>query len=458
MENKRLNIAIGKIGKSIKVDGWNILGSQSAPIIFYSSISKLNPQIMFYIIGTNDIHKLSPELYNKLFPNKNVISCYEDKELNSKYDDETKYQIPYEYLIKNDIHLDAALIFSGMASENCNIPNFLPQKSHPELLSKPLQCFKNYAGNIINVLNKTNVPVYTIAEDPRHVICRARDLYNREKLIFSQANLNDMEVEHIYDLSDLTKLTISKLNARYYHTEKIFLMGETHNWKNDIDFNKKDGGIIMLMNGHGTSKINGANVPDGRLPFVKEWVFDLFENTEFKDCKVYGKWSDNLHNSDNRFIAKPMYELKDELLHAKYTLVYSIQPGFVTVKPFEMLRWGIIPFLHPDYDLNHLLNFPEYLYIKDKNDFVNKINYLESNQDAYYNLLNECLNLIKDSYIDGTFLNNLIIGKIYNDLGLLYNNIIIGLSDNDKISHFSKGISESNVYSTNIISKAKELF
>lgn len=458
MNNKSLNIAIGKIGKSMKSKAWTILGSESAPIIFYSSLSKLNPQINFYIIGTNDIHKLNKESYDKLFPNHNVISCYEDNDLNSKYNDDNKYQIPYDYLIKNNIKLDAALIFSGMASENCNIPNFLPQKSHPELLSKPLQCFKNYAGNIIYVLNKTNVPLFTIAEDPRHIICRARDLYNRERLIFSQANIIDMPVEHIYDLNDLTKLTTSKLNAEYYHTEKIFLMGESQNWKNDIDINKKDGGLIMLMNGHGTSKLNGANIPDGRLPFVKEWVFDLFENSNFNDCIIYGKWSDELHKSDNRFICKPMTELKDELMHAKYTLIYSIQPGFVTVKPFEMIRWGIIPFLHPDYDPEHLLNFPDYLYIKDKHDLIVKIKYLEENQDEYKSLLNECLDLIKPSYIDGTFLNNIIVDRIYKELNLNYNKIKIGLNDSDKISRFSSGIIESKVIDNNIIIKSKELF
>ena len=431
-DNKHLNIGIGKIGKSIKTKGWSILGSESAPIIFYSSIAKLNPQISFYIIGLNDVHKLDETTYDKLFPYHNVISCYEDDEINSKYNTDTKYQVPYEYLKKHNITLDAALIFMGMAS-NCNVPNFLTKKDDPTLKLRPLECFKNYAGNIIYTLNETNTPLFTIAEDPRHVVCRGKDLMNREKLIFSQADIDNMPIEHIIDKSDVTKTKISNINARYYHTEKIFLMGETSNWKDDIDIRKKDGGMIMLMNGHGTSKINGGSVIDGRLPFVKEWIFDLFGD----DCKIYGKWSDKLHASDNRFIAKPMTEMKDELQHAKYTLIYSIQSGFVTVKPFEMIRWGIIPFLHPDYDPKHILNFPEFLYIKDKKDLKNKIEYLENNFDEYKKLFYECLDLIKPSYIDGTFLNNLIIGKIYNDLGYTYNNVEKGLDDTNKVSRFN---------------------
>ena len=40
-------------------------------------------------------------------------------------------------------------------------------------VSKTLYQFKRYAGPIIHFLNETNVPMFTISEDPRHIQLKA---------------------------------------------------------------------------------------------------------------------------------------------------------------------------------------------------------------------------------------------------------------------------------------------
>ena len=123
-----------------------------------------------------------------------------------------------------------------------------------------------------------------------------------------------------------------------------------------------------------------------------------------------------------------MIELNDILKDARYSLVYSQIKNFVTVKPWEMIANGIIPFIHPDYDPEHILCLPDYVYIKDPEDLKNKIIELDNNDDLYLKVIKNCMNCIKEEDRNGTFINNFIMTTIANDLGFEYepkNNIEI---------------------------------
>ena len=80
----------------------------------------------------------------------------------------------------------------------------------------------------------------------------------------------------------------------------------------------------------------------------------------------------------------------------------------------------MIPFIHPDYDKDHLLNLPEYVYLKDPEDLKNKIAELDANPEMYKKLLNDCMDMIKPEYLDGSDLNNFIFSKIGENLGYEY--------------------------------------
>ena len=63
---------------------------------------------------------------------------------------------------------------------------------------------------------------------------RAKDFYNRERIIFTQINGEFESIPHVQSETDLTmKRTTHK--AKYSHLEKIFLMGLDENWRDNIN-------------------------------------------------------------------------------------------------------------------------------------------------------------------------------------------------------------------------------
>ena len=418
--NERKNILIGKIGKAVKMKNIHIETGGGADLVLYSTMARMCPEYNFYFIGPNELHKCSEEEYDKLFPNHNVYSAW-TVESRKNMD----YQAIVDYFTKNNVTPDFAIVFVGMCS-NVNIKGFLKKKDGTDY--SPLICFQNYTAPILYALNKIGCPVYTLAEDAKYITINARDLYNRERIIFSQIS-GDFETNCLHITSEddckMEHMIKTTHHVKYAHIEKIFLMGLLDNWKDNIDFDakfkSKVNPLIILSNGQGTGKINSSgNNASSRLPEYKKYIMDNFKGTKFENTMIYGNWPDEVMAEYPNIKNVSMFDLGEEVSGAKYTLVYSQIPGFVTCKPYEMLTFGLLPFIHPDYDCYHLLDFPEYLYVKDPEDFKNKINELESNPQKYIDLMNECFKLIKPEYLDGSFLVNGIFGNIAKDMGWNY--------------------------------------
>ena len=285
------NILIGKIGKSIKFKHLDIRTGGDACMIFYSSIARMNPEYNFFWIGPNQMNKLSDEEYDYIFPNHNVYSAYD-----SNYEDPNHH--PFYPIIKyfkdNNIKIDFALLMSGMCS-GINVPNFLRSPKTGEYV-KILNAFKNYCGPYIYTLNQTGVPFYLISEDARYITTNASDLYNRERIIFTQTNGYFEPIEHITSETDWTKTT-EKIKCIYGYVERIFMMGLDKNWKENIDIdrklNSKGNRLIVISNGCGQKDINRANGgKSSRLPGYKKYIIDNLKGTEFENTKIYGQWDD----------------------------------------------------------------------------------------------------------------------------------------------------------------------
>lgn len=419
--NETKNILIGKIGKAIKVKNIHIETGGGPDLLLYSSMSRMCPEYNFYFIGTNELHLLNEQEYDKLFPNHNVFSAW-TPEVRKKQD----FSLITKYFEDRNIKVDFAIIFVGLVG-NVNIPNFI-EKVHGGGYCKPLMCFEGYCAPIIYTLNHIGCPLYTLAEDARYITINAKDLYNRERIIFTQIN-QDFEVGlskgHIKSETDHT-LIKTKCRGKYAHMEKIFFMGLDENWKDKIDIDykfspeNKEEPVIVLSNGCGTSKLNCSGNNSSRLPEYKKYIIDNFKGTPYENTKIYGSWDDEIYEQYPQIQKKMILELGKEIKGAKYMLVYSQTPGFVTAKPWEMIILGILPFLHPDYDCHNLLKFPEYLYLKDEKDFLNKINELEANPQKYKDLMKELQDMLKPEYFDGSFLINGIFGNIAKDLGFKY--------------------------------------
>tara|TARA_R100000805_G_C3607971_1_gene108442 strand:+ start:103 stop:1398 length:1296 start_codon:yes stop_codon:yes gene_type:complete len=413
-----MKIGIGKMGKSMlfSQSKWGLIGGDAAPSILYTSLASINPNITFYIVGRSDFSKLTNEEKSRLFPNNNVIDCWSEADMKNAH---SKFHAPLEYVNKHNIKLDAFVMMSGMCS-SVNMNDMIWSVKNPGKYSKTLYQFHHYAGPIIHFLNMTQVPMFTISEDPRHIRLNAKDLFNREKFCLSQEN-SVQKVKHIVNYDDQSTVEYD-IPVKYGQTEKIFLIGETK--RNTLEL-KKDIPITMFMNSH-TMKSK-----ETRKPFIDEYI-----HSNFPDSKVYGKWPKELLESDNRYEAIRMGDIMDEVLRTKYTLVVSIKPGFVTCKPWEMINFGIIPFLHPTYDTNNLLGFPEWLHVKDANDFKNKVEFLENNPDKYMKLRELLQDMLEPEFYDGTYMNNLIMSNVCNMIGKEYENANQGTSV--KMSSFSE--------------------
>lgn len=414
------NIVIGRTGLTIKFKGIKI-GTQTAcdtDMMVYSMLSQMNPDFNFYFIGPTDLYKLTEEEYNEIFPYHNVFSAWTNDLRKSK-----DFSKIIKYFEDNNIKIDFALINTGGSSQAC-VPNFYPKKdgSKRSLLLSQLY----YMAPYVYTLNKLGCPIYCMADDARNVLLNFRDLYNRERKVFTQANYKLKTITHITSETDFT-LKTDLIDCIYAHIERIDLIGMPDNWKDRIDINRKlksnkENHLLVISHGNGCKKINSnLTIKNLRFQGYKEYIIDNFKDTIYNKSKIYGKWTDDIYEQyPNNFEDKPMIELNDILKDARYSLVYSQIPNFVTVKPWEMIANGIIPFIHPDYDPEHILGLPEYVYIKNPDDLKNKIIELDNDDKLYLNILNKCLDCITKEDRDGTYINNFIMTNIANDLGFTY--------------------------------------
>lgn len=420
------NILIGRIGLSINFKA--LSDGKSNPrfseiVYLYVVLALYNPKFNFYLIGPNDLDKLTEEEYDKLFPNHNVKSAWERKYFKGNKNI-CNFDKILDYLNDNNINVDFALIETCGSTKYC-IPEFVPKNDGTK--RNPLIVHKKYMAPYIYVLNKLNCPLYVISDDVRNILLNFSDLYNRERLVFTQTNLELETVDHIQSETDFT-LSKNKIKCLYSHVERVTLIGLDNNWKEKINIDKKLNSdiskhLLVISNGYGTNKINSNHtVKDGRLPGYKEYIIDNFKGTQYENSKIYGKWSDEIYekypnNMDPTF---PFTLLTENINEARYSLVYSQLKNFVTIKPWEMIILGLIPFIHPDYDENRLLGLPEYVYLKDAQDLKNKIIELDSNNELYLNILNQCFDSIKKDDIDGSFINNFIFTNIAKDMNFNY--------------------------------------
>lgn len=414
------NIVIGRTGLTIKFKGIKI-GTQTAcdtDMMVYSMLSQMNPDFNFYFIGPTDLHKLTEEEYNEIFPYHNVFSAWTNDIRKSK-----DFSKIIKYFENNNIKIDFALINTGGSSQAC-VPDFYPKKdgSKRSLLLSQLY----YMAPYVYTLNKLGCPVYCMADDARNVLLNFRDLYNRERKVFTQANYKLKTITHITSETDFT-LKTDLIDCIYAHIERIDLIGMPDNWKDRIDINRKlksnkENHLLVISHGNGCKKINSnLTIKNLRFQGYKEYIIDNFKDTIYNKSKIYGKWTNDIYEQyPNNFEDKPMIELNDILKDARYSLVYSQIPNFVTVKPWEMIANGIIPFIHPDYDPEHILGLPEYVYLKNPDDLKNKIIELDNDDKLYLNILNKCLDCITKEDRDGTYINNFIMTNIANDLGFTY--------------------------------------
>ena len=400
-----MNIAIGKIGKSIKFGpeekgkGKKAMtaGSIDARIIFQTLI-KFNPQHKFYLIGRSNFSRLKPEIRNKIDPHKNVIDVWAEFhhwfESQDDKDEVTESWRFMEHVIKTNDKFHIGLFIAGGVLDYAVQGKTLKEGKH----IKTLMAAAKYAGPIHHFINETKISYMVLSLDPRCYPKPTKDILIPPKRILQLKN-ETMEVEHRVSY-ETDEMVIDKVPAVYSGIETLYAVEEDEPAGLDAFFDepeqKRDINMVLWLNEGKPSRYND----------LKNFILDSVD-----DVEVYGVWNEKALK-DPRIQQVAMSELSWQFPRTKYTFCIPIAPGWATGKFWEMIKHGIIPFMHPEYDDQKNIGFPEELRVKDSNDLLEKINLYNSDEKLYNSLHKRLKDMITPEIKSGKYINDIIMKNV----------------------------------------------
>lgn len=405
-----MNIVIGKLGRSISSNSnkWSATGGDNEPFIIFDSLARSFPEHTFYMIGKSDFFRnkyynrpsniinLWDSFKSKSYKHLPILEGYKEQEK-----DEHKYiEKKIEELKSSNIKLDFGIIMAGPVSSINFSDKGLKKTDGSNEFAKTINIVKFYVSSLYEFLNETKTPWVCLGPDPRYFNF-GKDLFNPPKKIISQYN-GKTTYKRFVSFKDQSLVEVT-IPIEYKGFEKTFLIGR----KKPVQIKKTKRMTIVLNEGGNKGLLRG--------PMLKEFILDHFE-----DVDVFGKWSDEWMK-DPRFKGPKMFnDLQPFLYNAKYTFIIPIQKGWTTAKIWEMIYYGIIPFMHPYYDSQRNLDVPEILRVSNPQELKERIDFLENNPDEYEYLLSSLYNLIEEEDLDGSNLLNNIMEEGYNIIGKTY--------------------------------------
>lgn len=401
-----MKIGLGKFGKSVifgdttKIIKSMTSGAIDAPTI-YNALIKNNPQHEFYLIGRSDYSRLPPDEQKRVNPHGNLMDPWGSyKEWLKTYkgpEAESHINFLDEWRMNEKVELDCAVFLPGHM-----LPLGVQGKSVNEKgdsLAKCLMASSVYAGPMYHYVNMTKVPYLMIVTDPRCYPGKNLDLFIPPKLVLSQIN-ETLSVSHRQSY-DSPSLVTDTVEAIYSGIETLYLIEDPNRRKKVSDFFEdppvRDIQMMLFLNEGNPS----------RYEDVIKYV--LGENNKIK---IYGKWNKKILEKDDRFEDIPMAQLTEYFDRIKYTFCIPIKQHWATGKFWDMIRMGIIPFVHPEYDSQKNIGFPEFLRIKSAEDLQNKMDFLDNNVEEYNKLYTSLQNMITPDKQDGTYLNKVIMNSL----------------------------------------------
>jgi hypothetical protein len=353
-----MKIAVGVWGSSIRfaarTERWS---GQSEYINFIEYLLKLPEVDEVILLGKNDGKYTSypDEMYEK------ITDC----SLNPK----KIYDADFAYVFQSQ----GAACISTIPGYRW-VPN-------PWRRTKVLAMAANYAAPITDYLNRTNIPWAYMATDVRYIdMIKPADLTNHPTVVLSNLECTIPKWKHAvkylpFEKSDRLEYRIyTDTPVVYAKLQKLNLF-DNQPLPNSSRRRLYRFGIVC-------NKILDFKY---RALEVKRWVP--------RDCLLYG----NLEVSgyQNQFL--PADQLDDMFKRIKYTLVmplYNHGHGkkWLTFKPYEMIRNGVIPFCHPDYDqdgrfVTTIEPLCEYLRVTSPKELESKMQYLDKHDDYRQEIL-----------------------------------------------------------------------
>lgn len=384
------NIVIARLGKAIRfrrkdIGTYAATGAGEARTLFII-LAKLNPQNTYYVIGKSDLNRMSEEEKKEIFPNNNVIDVWDDyKDLKDSIEN-------HNFVLAKmaGIHIDYGIMFGGVLS--VSLPNKVKQKKDKTKFAKPMYCYYNYASPVVNYLNETKIPWICCNTDTRYYPVRSEDLLNPEKVIVGMWD-TELEVDRLKSFDSEERIT-HKVKSLYSGIETLFLADEGK-VEQDLNLQQNRRGITIFHN-------QGGGIDKTKT--MKEYVVDSGLN-----FKAYGNWTSfPEHESFKGFLK--FDELHRELQKTKYTFIIAgNEVTTCTMKLWECLHYGVVPFLHKNYDKDRILEtlgFPSFLRIEEPRELKEKIDFLETRPEEYKKIMRQLKSMLKHEYYTGEHINN----------------------------------------------------
>ena len=445
------NILYAKIGLKLPKKMWG--GGQSGKswslghdddVRFLINVSYNNPDDNFYIIGASSFDEIEPSIKKELFPHENVFNAYNFTKYNAEnrisediykphpdngftkpdlfgdsivkwknWDTENvRYRIPLEYLNDNNITVDYGIIaMSNIMQRNV----YQKTETRKGDWAKPLAVSKNYAAPVIHTLNETGVKWVALVDDPR-CMHGAFDLFNNPEIVLSQIN-GTMPTSNIESYEKRDTVVKGEVDIKYAYVESTVVMDEKVNYVDELWSNREILISVALNGGSNDEEKDSVLVKevDSRYGMLEEWLLN-----PFPDVKVYGKWGEGIMTDDkdeNGEQQRFMGSVDRDKLHSvmsewKHSFCIPIKSSWSTTKYLELLKSGVSPFLHPNYDTGKNTKISDFYRVENSEEFRDK---LELNDDIHIKELNSAIDsCLADEFTSGQYLNDI----VYKYLGI----------------------------------------
>lgn len=389
MKTENLKIAIFPIGSAMKFRKDNIKRSDGTSEyfkLFYGLVR--NPNVSeVWLLQRSDWKKLSGEEKIAIDPRGVLRDIHTELGIklppgrrqgpdgnlipHTKEEQET-YKNLWDR-VKDMEQPDFGIGFASQGLTMVNIPGIIPSIKDPSRMTGSLDMTLIYGAPLIHYLNMSNLPWFMVMTDPRYIKKNQkwRDMVNGPRECVAQYNssINFTHFDTYPDPSTGTEIT-EELPLTYSGIEKLNLIGEQIIAPEGQRLTKF--AIVAMQSSYGKADV------DYRLEALKKWILNQPNSEEFK---IYGKWDERFTKGYTQFQGyKTPDEIDNVFKDTRYTLIIPIRPDWVTSKYAEMLRVGVVPFYHPEYDTQFsTLPKDHYLRVKTPKEMFEKIEELEKN-------------------------------------------------------------------------------
>mgnify|MGYP003626303040 FL=1 len=299
-------------------------------------------------------------------------------------------------------HVDLNIFYLSQGVSNWNVPN--SKLTRHGKGNQSLTMTLNYVAPITQYLNKNqDVPYYILLPDPRWAGSTKWgilvDTFKASTEILSQFETTT-EWRHVtkYDCTKLTtehEYQYDKIHIKYREIEKVTSINEPII---EPDTERKTIFALTAMQATPSDKWE----KDYRYKELKKWIIDVDPDGDYH---IYGKWDPAVLKKHKHFKGMLSNEKVDALFEeTKYTLIVPIAKDWVTAKYAEMLRVGVLPLFHPDYDAQcHVLPKDHILRMTQPSDVKKIIDLFEKYPDERIKLVKELQYSLLRSCKNGSF-------------------------------------------------------